>query len=642
MIELSVNNLGKYYGAERLFHKISFELKTEERVGLIGRNGCGKTTIMKIFMGEEEHQEGEISFRKDCKLGYLDQIPYYSSETTALDVIRTGAEAVNKIRLQMNELEVRMGSLEGGDLEKTINLYDRLQQQYQLRGGYELEVKLNKITEGLKISEDFKQMLFRNMSGGERTRIILARLLLEEPDILLLDEPTNHLDLASILWLEDFLRSYRGSAIIISHDRYFLDQVVNRILELNVEQVDNYAGNYSYYVVEKERRFLIDLKNYQNQQKKIEKMEEQIERYRIWGAMRDSEVMYKRAKELEKRLERVEVLKHPVLQKRKIRLNQNMTDRSGKVVVEAIDLAKSFANKKLMSNINFQIFYQDSICMIGANGCGKTTLLKMILGEVTPDEGLIKIGSQVNIGYLPQYIEFPEEEQTILEYFARRHNLSDGEARAELAKVLFFNDTVNKKIKFLSGGERSRLRLCSLNLTGVNFLILDEPTNHLDIDSREVLEEMLQNFEGTLLFVSHDRYFIDKLAEKIIEIDNNTSRVYQGDYSYYQEEQIKLAETWNSKQISSEKNSYTLKKKVNVVDKSTGRERKGGKNNFKLQQLEKCIEKLEESIKVLEERIQLNAFNNDVLYQLFEEKDKVSKELEMTYSEWYNLSQGLE
>jgi ATPase components of ABC transporters with duplicated ATPase domains len=641
MIELSMNNLGKYYGVDRLFHNISFELKTGERVGLIGRNGCGKTTIMKILMGEEEYQEGEISFRKDCKLGYLDQIPFYSNETTALDVIRTGAEAVNKIRQQMKELEARMGNLEGEELEKAINLYDRLQQQYELGGGYELEVKLNKITEGLKISEDFKQMLFQNMSGGERTRIILARLLLEEPDILLLDEPTNHLDLASILWLEEFLRNYKGSAIIISHDRYFLDQVVNAVVELDTDQADRYPGNYSYYVVEKERRFLIDLKNYQNQQKKIEKMEEQIERYRIWGAMRDSEVMYKRAKELEKRLEKVEVLKHPVLQKRKIRLNQNTTDRSGKIVVEVSGLVKNYEKKELLSNINLQVFYQDSVCMIGANGCGKTTLLKMILGEVAPDEGTVKIGSQVSIGYLPQHVEFPDEEQTILEYFARLHNLSSGEARSQLAKVLFFNDTVNKKIKYLSGGERSRLRLCSLSLTGVNFLVLDEPTNHLDIDSREVLEETLQNFEGTLLFVSHDRYFIDKLADKIIEIDQKTSKVYPGDYSYYQEEQIKLADIKIRKEATSEKNSDKSRKKADVVDKTTEATGKGGKNSYKLQRLEQYIEDMEENLNNLEERIHRNVSNSDVLNQLFEEKDKVSKELEMTYSEWYNLSQAL-
>ncbi|MGB8454010.1 MAG: ABC-F family ATP-binding cassette domain-containing protein [Anaerocolumna sp.] len=400
--------------------------------------------------------------------------------------------------------------------------------------------KRKKITEGLKITETLKNMLFQQLSGGEKTRVILAKILLEEPDILLLDEPTNHLDLETIEWLEGFLKTYKGSVLIISHDRYFLDSVVGKIVELSFDRANIYMGNYSYYVLEKERRFLIDYKNYLNQQKKIDQMERQIERYRIWGEMRDSDKMFKRAKELEKRLAKIEVLDKPVLSDRKVRFNQEGAGRTGKIVLETVKISKSFGVNPLLKDINLNLFYQDSACIIGRNGCGKSTLLKMILGEIEPDSGTIKIGAQVKIGYLPQQVIFKDEDQTILEFFAHLHNITYEIARNQLAKVLFFKDDVYKKIRFLSGGEKSRLRLCSLTFEKVNFMILDEPTNHLDIESREVLEETFSEFEGTLLFVSHDRYFINKVADKIITIENNSLIIYQGDYNYYLEEYQKV------------------------------------------------------------------------------------------------------
>lgn len=499
MIELSIDNLLKFYGANKIFENISFDIKTGEHIGLIGRNGCGKTSILKILMGLEEHQAGNISIRKDCKLGYLNQIPEYAEDATVMDVIQMAFKSINDIHTKMKELEQQMTYLQEQELETAILKYSKLQEQYELGEGYELETKINKITEGLKITEDLKHMLFNSLSGGEKTRVILAKLLLEEPDILLLDEPTNHLDLNTIMWLESFLKDYKGAALIISHDRFFLDNVVGRIIELNNDQAEEYLGNYSYFVTEKERRFLLAQKEYQNQQKKIDRMEQQMERFRIWGAMRDSEVMYKRAKEIEKRLEKIDVLDRPILSKRKIRLNQTEIGRSGKIVIEALNLKISFGERLLFKEAKVNIFYQDSVCIIGENGCGKTTLLKLLLGEQEPDVGTVKMGSQVMIGYLPQQVDFKDEDQTVLEYFSRLHNLTYGEARAQLAKVLFFNEDVNKSIKFLSGGEKSRLKLCSLTFEGVNLLILDEPTNHLDIESREVLEETLLNFSGTLL-----------------------------------------------------------------------------------------------------------------------------------------------
>ncbi len=641
MIELSIDNLMKFYGANKIFENISFDIKTGEHIGLIGKNGCGKTSILKILMGLEEQQAGNISIRKDCKLGYLNQIPEYAKEASVMDVIQMAFEIIYELHSKMDELEHQMIYLKDQELEKAIFKYSRLQEQYELGGGYELDTKINKITEGLKITEDFKRMLFSSLSGGEKTRVILAKLLLEEPDILLLDEPTNHLDLNTIIWLESFLKDYKGAALIISHDRFFLDNVVSRIIELNDDRAEEYLGNYSYYVTEKERRFLIEQKVYQNQQKKIDRMEQQIERFRIWGAMRDSEAMYKRAKEIEKRLEKIDALDRPILNKRKIRFNQTETGRSGKIVIEAVNLKKSFGERLLFKDAKVNVFYQDSVCIIGDNGCGKTTLLKLLLGEIEPEGGTVKLGSQVIIGYLPQQVDFKDEDQTVLEYFSRLHNLTYGEARSQLAKVLFFNEDVNKSIKFLSGGEKSRLKLCSLTFEGVNLLILDEPTNHLDIESREVLEETLLNFSGTLLFVSHDRYFIDKIASKIIKIENLTTKEYNGDYAYYQEEVKKIQEKQSVLQNNSVKLQDRNKKNQTCANNSFSEPKNANsKNAKKLELLENSIEEVEEKIRSLEILIEANSSDCVSLKELFEEKEEASKELEKAYTEWYNQNQA--
>ena len=541
MIELSIHNVSKFYGANQILKEISFDLKTGERVGLIGQNGCGKTTIFKILMGIEDYQAGEISIRKGARLGYLNQIPEFEEGTTVLEVLEGAYEELYRLKHRLMELEGQFGILEGEALHRALELYGKLTEQYEMAGGYETEIKLRKTTEGLLISDAMLKLPFNSLSGGEKTRVILAKILLEEPDILLLDEPSNHLDLAAVEWLEGFLKDYKGTVLVISHDRYFLDAVITRIIELYPDHADLYQGNYSWYVTEKERRFLIELRNYQNEQRKIERMEEQIARYRIWGEMRDSEKMFKRAKELEKRLEKLDTPVKPIAENRKIRLNQKVTGRTGKLVLETEGVWKGFGDREVLKEVGFTLFYQDSACILGRNGCGKSTLLKLVVGELTADRGEIRTGAQVSIGYLPQNVAFEDEDQTILDYFSRLHNITIGEARSHLAKVLFLKEDVNKKIKFLSGGEKSRLKLCSLTFEGANFLILDEPTNHLDTSSREVLEETLMNFPGTLLFVSHDRYFINKVADRILTMEDGSIQVYEGDYTYYQEEIKKAA-----------------------------------------------------------------------------------------------------
>lgn len=644
MIELSVQNLTKYYGANKIFQNISFEVKSGDRVALIGQNGCGKTTIMKIIMGVEEYQGGNIYLRKGARLGYLDQIPEYEEGITTLEVLQSAFDDIDQIRRKMKYLEEQFQVLKDSALEKAIDSYGKLTEQYELSGGYEIDTKINRITEGLQINDTMKNMSFHLLSGGEKTRVILAKILLEEPDIMLLDEPTNHLDLSSIEWLEGFLKEYQGAVFIISHDRYFLDSIANMIYELEFDHISVYHGNYSYYVLEKERRFLLEFKNYQNQQKKIAQMEEQIKRYRIWGQMRDSEKMFKRAKELEKRLEKIEVLDRPILEKRKMRLNQNDINRTGKIVLEIQNLSKAFDEKPLLECVDISIFYQDHACILGKNGSGKSTLLKMILGELEPDQGVIKYGSQLKIGYLPQHVIFEDEDLTLLEHFSRAHDITTGEARSQLAKVLFFQEDVHKKIKHLSGGEKSRLRLCSLTFQRVNFMILDEPTNHLDITSREVLEDTLSEFEGTILFVSHDRYFINKIADKIMEIEDKTIKAYPGDYTYYQEEhQKEILRKGTAENQENEKKGNTKINNRQINNKQISNKAKEQpivKVNYrkKLAELEGKIEKMELQMKSLEE--EMNSYNSDAeqLREIFEKKELVEKELEQAYEEWEQLT----
>lgn len=637
MIELGINNLAKYYGVNKIFENINFEIKTGERAGLIGQNGCGKTTLFKMIMELEDCNEGEINIRKDAKVGYLNQIPVFKENTTVIEVIQMAFDTVFTLKKQMEKLEKTFSELDGKELEKALNQYGIICEKFEAEGGYDLETRINKITKGLEIDDVLKNMHYDSLSGGEKTRVILAKILLEEPDILLLDEPTNHLDLETIKWLEEFLKVYKGSVVIISHDRYFLDSVVDKIVELEQNKVNIYNGNYSYYVVEKERRFLVEYRHYINQQKKIEQMERQIQRYRIWGEMRDSEVMFKRAKELEKRLEKIEVMDKPVLDKRKVKFKQEMADRSGKIVLALESIYKSYGTNNLLRDVDFTLFYQDSACIIGSNGCGKTTLLKMILDEIQPDKGVVKIGAGVSIGYLPQQVHFPDEEQTILEYFTFFHNTTYEIARGQLARVLFFKDDVNRKIKFLSGGEKSRLKLCSLTFQKVNLLILDEPTNHLDIDSRENLEQMLIDYEGTILFVSHDRYFINKVADKIIQIEEKQLKVYTGDYNYYVEEYEKL----NTKQ---EEIAVGIPaKKVNPREnKITEKIRSGSKNinSKKIEILETAIEEMENRLKALEAEMTKYSGDYDKLNVIYREKEELNQSLLTAYSDWEALQQA--
>ena len=622
MIECSINNLVKFYGATKVFENISFELQNNERVGLIGLNGSGKTTLMKILMGVEDYQNGSISFRKGIRVGYLDQIFKCSEETTVIDILNSSFDRIKALKKKMEALEENLKNLNGDALSTETNNYGLLLDEFELIGGYNIETKINMVCSGLLIPDSFREKSFMELSGGEKTRVLLAKLLLEEPDLLLLDEPTNHLDIKSIEWLEEFLPSYKGTVLMVSHDRSFLDKVVHRIIELEPTVANIYIGNYSDYVVEKEIRFELAYKAYLNNQRKIEMMEQQIERYRIWGAMRDSEKMYKRAKELEKRLDKVEVIDKPNGDNSKMKLNTQGINRTGKIVINIEDLSKQFADKKLFSNLSLTLFYQDRLCIMGENGSGKTTLLKIILGELEPSHGRFKLGSNVKIGYLPQNVVFEDEELTILDYFCEKHRISQSDTRKELAKMLFIRDDVFKKIKSLSGGEKSRLKLASLIFDKVNLMILDEPTNHLDIDSREVLEETLSSYNGTILFVSHDRYFVQKVATKILILDSDKTTLYPMPYDEYldlvRDENIVEKEIKSTKQVQSKQD-----RKPN--------------NTYKVGVLNEEIKELEERLGIITKEMTLNSDNADILYDLFLEKEQIEDKLINDYEQLENL-----
>ena len=640
MIEIGVSNLIKLYGVDKIFENVTFDVKTKDKIGLIGRNGTGKTTLMKILAGCEDYQGGQINKRKGLVLGYLEQIPNYEDENTVLDVLNNAFKNIQNIKEQMEQLEKTFDDLEGEELESAIKRYGYLHETYEITGGYSTKEKLNKIMNGLDISGEMSKRKFNTLSGGEKTRVILGKILLEGPDLLLLDEPSNHLDIKSVEWLEEYLNSYEGTIVMVSHDRYFLDRVVNKIIELESDGVEIYSGSYSKYVAEKELRFLQAVKEYENQQKKIKKMEEQIKRYRIWGEMRDSDKMYKRAKELEKRLEKIEKINKPIVDKKTADFQLNGVERTGKEVIKVDSIKKSYGDRLLFRDISFTLFYKDSFCILGENGTGKSTILKIIMNEAQSDGGDVKIGANVKIGYLPQEISFDREDISIADYFSYNYGISVSEARKELAKILFTGEDVYKHISTLSGGEKSRLKLGMLIYEKVNTLILDEPTNHLDIDSREILEENLINYDGTILFVSHDRYFVDKIASCIGEIENKAFKMYNFDYEGYRMEKQRVMDAANeqllNRDISKKDNKNNSQNKEDYFKKKE-EIKKTEKRKRDMERLEKEILSGEKQIAELEEMLNSSSAGWDI-----EENNKKYNEYNLLKEKTEQLYQKLD
>lgn len=534
MIICSINNIAKSYSGKIIFEGLSFELKKGERVGLIGRNGSGKTTLMKCLAQEETVEQGEIYWSKGSQIGYLAQIPSYPKGTTVKEVLQSAFDSLIRVEQDMKKLEAQMSAASPDELEKIMDRYGQLQEQFMSNGGYEIDANIQRIAQGLNIQGLLDQE-FMNLSGGEQTKVGLALNLLNEPDLLLLDEPTNHLDLMANEWLGEFLNDYQGTVVIISHDRYFLDEVVTKIIDLEDGEVTIYHTNFTDYVKEKEAKILREFQAYEEQQRKIKKMRERAKQLRIWAnqAKPPNAKLHRQAKNMERMIERMEKVKRPYLGK-KLSLDMNGADRSGSDVIVAKDLKKSFADQLLFEDVNIHVRFQERVALIGENGTGKSTLLKMIMGLENPDEGEVKLGTQVKLGYLSQKI-FPSVEvgdKTVLEVFREEVNIEQGKARYLLAGFLFYGPDVFKKVASLSGGEKMRLRLAQLMHQETNLLILDEPTNHLDIESREVLEEALSDFEGTIFAVSHDRYFLDQLFKKVYWIEDKTVFEFAGNYSW--------------------------------------------------------------------------------------------------------------
>lgn len=532
MIEIELNKIKKNYGLKNILDGFSLELKTGERVALIGQNGSGKSTILKIIAKQERVDSGTINIRNGAKIGILNQI--YENEKEDISVekfLYKSFEEILKVEKKLNKLETQMSTeVDADKLEKIINEYGRMQERFSLMGGYEIQERFNKICSRFYINKELLKQSYNLLSGGEKTRVNLAKLLLTQPEILLLDEPTNHLDIHSLEFLEELILKYKGTVLIVSHDRYFLDKVINKTVLLENGKENIYYGNYSYFLKEDERRTLAQFENYKNQQKQIEKMKESILTLRKFGDLAGNEMFFKRAKNIEKRLEKMEIIDRVDLNKKSLDLKFNIKKRSGNDVFKLENVEKKFDQKVIFKDANLTLNYGEKAALIGKNGSGKSTLIKMILGQDTNFQGELKLGTSIKIGYISQNIIFEDNEKTVLDYFLEGNNLSETEARSKLAKYGFRQENAFKRIGKLSGGEKVRIILMKLIQKDINFLILDEPTNHIDIDTREILEEALKEYKGTVLFVSHDRFFINAIANRVLNIEDYKIKSYYGNY----------------------------------------------------------------------------------------------------------------
>ncbi len=637
MIELSFSQILKHMGQKTILKDVDFQIYANERVGIVGANGTGKTTILKLIAGIEKlklfpgswspgYDYGFISIPKDASIAYLDQIPNYDESLTVFDVLNLAFKEVYELESKMRELETQMAILTGDELEKVLKIYGRISERYEIKGGYEVKEKLAKVCSGLKLSEEFLNKAFDLLSGGEKTTVVLGKILIDKPDILLLDEPTNHLDTESIEWLEEYLQTYKGIVVLVSHDRYFLDNVVNKIIEIEDLGVITYKGNYSEYLKQKDENLRIQFNDFKDQKKKIQAMEKTIRDLRQWAQKADNTKFFKRAASIQIKLDKMIRIKKPVFDRRNMNLSFNDSSRSGKETIKVIDVSKSFLEKEILKNANMMINYGERVALLGSNGSGKTTLIKMLLEEEKADAGEISLGANVKHAYLPQNISFNNEEHTTLECFRDEEVIEEGKAREYLAKFMFYGKSVFTEVKYLSGGERIRLKLAKLLYRDVNLLVLDEPTNHLDIESIETLESALEDFSGTILFISHDRYFINKMANRIVSLDNYKLNSYIGEYSEYRKtvkESVKALVVVEEKKETAIKK--TIKKEINIESK---------------------IEKLEIEINELERKIDdidifMSSITDDYekLSKLFDEKLLIKEQLDFALSEWEHIQE---
>lgn len=625
MIACSGQQLGKMYGGNSVFENLSFEIHEKDIVGLVGRNGSGKTTLFKLLAGNEVPDSGQVHWRKGCEIGFLEQIPSYPHGMKTIDVLKMSFAYLLEMEAEMKKIEKEMGQETNPDtLSRLVNKYGDIQEKFSLQNGYEMDASIDRISNGLNIAELLDKD-FNSLSGGEKTKICLGHMLLKSPNLLLLDEPTNHLDIKAVEWLAGFLKEYDGTVVIISHDRYFLDETANKILDLEDGELTIYHTNYTGFVKEKEERLLREFQQYEEQQKKIKKMKETIKRLREWAnqANPPNAGLHRRASSMEKALERMEKLNRPIINRKKMNMDLDSADRSGKDVVYMKGVSKSFGNQRLFEDVNIYVQFQDRTAIVGDNGTGKSTLLKIILDEIQIDEGEIRRGSNVKVGYLSQHVFAHSGEQSVIEAFRDEISVTEGEARHILARFLFYGHAVFRKVSQLSGGEKMRLRLAQLMYQDINFLILDEPTNHLDIESREVLEGALEDYQGTILAVSHDRYFINKIFEKIYWIEDNKVCFFAGGYDWARKKLVEQRKTT----VQETPLKKELKIKAPLIKQRS--------NEQKVLELESLIEELEVELFQVETDL---ACEEDLenLQTLFKKKEDLEKRREMLYQQLEN------
>ena len=631
MVDIFVKDLVKSFEVgKNLLDGLSFEVQQGERVGLLGKNGAGKTTVFRILTGEIGYDDGTVEIASGKKVGLISQIPKYPADFTVERVLRCAFSELDSIKKRMERLENQMAQ---DPTDSVLRDYDKLSTRYQVEGGYDMDVNVDKICNGLGIPQAMRSQPFSMLSGGEKTRVNLARLLLEETDILLLDEPTNHLDMKSVEWLEEYLGRFKGTVLTISHDRYFLDQVVDRIVELRGGRAEYYSGNYSFYVEEKEARFQLQLKQYEQEQAKVAQLSYTMERMKGWGI--NNRTLYRRAMSIQSRIDRIRKTERPTREKT-MRAGFGQREFHGDEVMVLKDLSMGFGDKTLFSDVNLLVQGGEHIALLGDNGTGKSTFLKLLMKEELPTGGKIKFGPSVKMAYLPQIIHFDHPERSILDTMLYEKNYSTQTARNRLGAFLFEGEDVFKPVSALSGGEQSRLRLCMLMDEDINLLILDEPTNHLDIASREWIENAVAEFPGTLLFVSHDRYFIDQFADRIWELEDGHISDFKGSYGQFKAMKQRQTEA----QIKEP--SKSKEKKRRELTPETAKKKNIRNLEKQITRLEREIEKQEGLLADYDEQIQAAATDYAELSRLMAEKDQAQEVLDGMYAQWETLSAGLE
>ena len=635
MIILQANKIERSFAGEVLFDNISLQVDERDRIALVGKNGAGKSTLLKILVGEEEPTSGEINKKRDLSLSYLAQDSRFESSNTIYDEMLHVFDDLRKTEKTLRQMELEMGEKTGADLEKLMQDYDRLSEEFRQAGGFTYEADIRAILNGFKFDESMWQMKIEELSGGQNTRLALAKMLLEKPNLLVLDEPTNHLDIETIAWLENYLVNYSGALLIVSHDRYFLDKVATITLDLTKHSLDRYVGNYSSFVEQKEQKLLTEAKNYEKQQKEIAALEDFVNRNLVRASTT------KRAQSRRKQLEKMERLDKPEAGIKSAHMTFHSDKTSGNVVLTVEEAAVGYDDQVLSEPINLDIRKMNAVAIVGPNGIGKSTLIKSIVGQIPFIKGEARFGANVEVGYYDQTQSKLTPHNSVLDELWNDFKLTpEVEIRNRLGAFLFSGDDVKKTVGMLSGGERARLLLAKLSMDNNNFLILDEPTNHLDIDSKEVLENALIDFDGTLLFVSHDRYFINRVATQVLELSEEGSTLYLGDYDYYLEKKAEL-EALAAAQAEAVPVSSTEEVTSNDYHLQKQSQKELRKITRRIEQLEAEMEELDQKIQDITETMHSTNDAAD-LVQLQSDLDQLTVQQEAVMEEWAELSEQVE